>query len=49
VNLEDLRTSRCAVVTVPQAASVIGVDVRTVTRAILLDSSLLSARRSGRA
>lgn len=34
MNLEDLRASRSAVVTVAQAASVFGVDVRTVTRAI---------------
>ena len=34
MNLEDLRASGCAVVTVAQAASVFGVDVRTVTRAI---------------
>ncbi|SEK60680.1 DNA binding domain-containing protein, excisionase family [Blastococcus sp. DSM 46786] len=34
MNLEDLRASGSAVVTVAQAASVFGVDVRTVTRAI---------------
>jgi excisionase family DNA binding protein len=33
VDLEDLRASRSAVGTVAQAASVFGVDVRTVTRA----------------
>ncbi len=34
MNLEDLRASGSAVVTIAQAASVFGVDVRTVTRAI---------------
>lgn len=34
MNLDDLMTSGSAVVTVAQAASVFGVDVRTVTRAI---------------
>ena len=34
MNLEDLMASGSAVVTVAQAASVFGVDVRTVTRAI---------------
>jgi len=34
VDLEDLRASRSAVVTVAQAAEVFGVDVRTVSRAI---------------
>src|SRR4051794_19937738 len=33
VDLEDLRASRSAVVTVAQAASVLGVDVRRVSRA----------------
>src|SRR4051812_40048789 len=46
VNLEDLRTSRSAVVTVAQAASVSGVDVRTVTRAI--QHGELPALRLGR-
>jgi excisionase family DNA binding protein len=34
VDLDEMRTSRAAVVTVAQTASVFGVDVRTVTRAI---------------
>src|SRR4051812_27498088 len=34
VDLEDLRASRSAVVTVAQAAAIFGVDVRTVSRAI---------------
>jgi excisionase family DNA binding protein len=34
MDLEDLRASRSAVVTIAQAASVLGVDVRTVSRAI---------------
>ena len=34
MDLDELRTSRAAVVTVAQTASVFGVDVRTVTRAI---------------
>jgi excisionase family DNA binding protein len=46
VNLEDLRTSRSAVVTVAQAAPVFGVDVRTVTRAI--QNGELPALRLGR-
>jgi excisionase family DNA binding protein len=46
VNLDDLRTSRSAVVTVSQAASVFGVDVRTVARAI--EHGELQAVRLGR-
>ena len=46
MNLDDLRTSRSAVVTVAQAASVFGVDVRTVTRAI--QNGELPALRLGR-
>ena len=46
MNLDDLRTSRSAVVTVSQAASVFGVDVRTVTRAI--ENGELQAVRLGR-
>jgi excisionase family DNA binding protein len=46
VDLEELRDSRSAVVTVAQAASVFGVDVRTVTRAI--ESGELPAVRLGR-
>jgi excisionase family DNA binding protein len=46
VNLEDLTTSRSAVVTVAQAAAVFGVDVRTVTRAI--HNGELPALRLGR-
>ena len=34
MNLDELRISQAAVVTVAQAASVFGVDVRTVARAI---------------
>ncbi len=46
MNLEDLRASRSAVVTLAQAASVFGVDVRTVTRAI--ENGDLPALRLGR-
>jgi excisionase family DNA binding protein len=46
VDLDELRISRAAVVTVAQAASVFGVDVRTVTRAI--DNGELPALRLGR-
>jgi excisionase family DNA binding protein len=46
MDLEDLRDSRSAVVTVAQAASVFGVDVRTVSRAI--ESGELPALRLGR-
>ena len=46
MNLDDLRTSRSAVVTVSQAASVFGVDMRTVTRAI--ENGELQAVRLGR-
>jgi excisionase family DNA binding protein len=46
VNLEELRISRAAVVTVAQAAAVFGVDVRTVTRAI--ENGELPALRLGR-
>ena len=46
MDLEELRISRAAVVTVAQAAAVFGVDVRTVTRAI--ESGELPALRLGR-
>lgn len=46
MDLEELRISRAAVVTVAQAAAVFGVDVRTVTRAI--EHGELPALRLGR-
>ena len=46
MNLNDLKASRSAVVTVAQAASVFGVDVRTVSRAI--ENGELPALRLGR-
>ena len=46
MNLEDLLSSRSAVVTLAQAASIFGVDVRTVTRAI--ENGDLPALRLGR-
>jgi excisionase family DNA binding protein len=46
VDLEELRISRAAVVTVAQTAAVFGVDVRTVTRAI--ENGELPALRLGR-
>ncbi len=46
MDLEELRISRAAVVTVAQAAAILGVDVRTVTRAI--DNGELPALRLGR-
>jgi excisionase family DNA binding protein len=46
VDLQELRVSRTAVVTVAQAASVLGVDVRTVSRAI--ENGDLPALRLGR-
>jgi len=46
VDLEELRVSRAAVVTIAQAAAVFGVDVRTVTRAI--ENGELPALRLGR-
>jgi excisionase family DNA binding protein len=46
VDLDDLRISRAAVVTVAQAASVFGVDTRTVARAI--ENGELPAVRLGR-
>ena len=46
MHLDELRISRAAVVTVAQAASVFGVDVRTVTRAI--QNGELPAVRLGR-
>jgi excisionase family DNA binding protein len=46
VDLEELRLSRAAVVTVAQAAAVFGVDVRTVSRAI--ENGELPALRLGR-
>jgi excisionase family DNA binding protein len=46
VDLEELRISRAAVVTVAEAAAVFGVDVRTVTRAI--ENGELPALRLGR-
>ena len=46
MDLEELRVSRAAVVTIAQAAAVFGVDVRTVTRAI--ENGELPALRLGR-
>ena len=46
MDLDDLRASRAAVVTLAQAASVFGVDVRTVSRAI--ENGELPALRLGR-
>lgn len=46
MDLDELQISRAAVVTVAQAASVFGVDVRTVTRAI--ENGELPALRLGR-
>ena len=46
MDLEDLRTSHAAVVTIAQAAAVLGVDVRTVSRAI--HNGELPALRLGR-
>jgi excisionase family DNA binding protein len=46
VDLEELRISRAAVVTVAQAADVLGIDVRTVSRAI--ENGELPALRLGR-
>jgi excisionase family DNA binding protein len=46
VDLDELRISRAAVVTVAQAASIFGVDVRTVARAI--QNGELPAVRLGR-
>jgi excisionase family DNA binding protein len=46
VDLDELRISRAAVVTVAQAASIFGVDVRTVARAI--ENGELPAVRLGR-
>jgi excisionase family DNA binding protein len=46
VDLQELRVSRSAVVTVAEAASVLGVDVRTVSRAI--ENGELPALRLGR-
>jgi excisionase family DNA binding protein len=46
VDLEELRASRAAVVTIAQAATVLGIDVRTVSRAIR--NGELPALRLGR-
>jgi excisionase family DNA binding protein len=46
VDLEELRISRAAVVTIAQTAAVFGVDARTVTRAI--ENGELPALRLGR-
>lgn len=46
MDLDELRISRAAIVTVAQAASVFGVDVRTVARAI--ENGELPAVRLGR-
>lgn len=46
MNLNDLKASQSAVVTVAQTASVLGIDVRTVTRAI--ENGELPALRLGR-
>ena len=46
MDIDELRISRAAVVTVAEAASVFGVDARTVIRAI--DNGELPALRLGR-
>jgi excisionase family DNA binding protein len=46
MDLEDLRASRSAVVTIAQAADVLGIDARTVSRAI--HNGELPALRLGR-
>ena len=46
LDLEDLKASRSAVVTIAQAATVLGIDVRTVSRAIR--NGELPALRLGR-
>ena len=46
MDLDELRISRAAVVTVAQAASVFGVDARTIARAI--EAGELPAVRLGR-
>ncbi len=46
MNLDDLKASQSAVVTVAQTASVLGIDVRTVTRAT--ENGELPALRLGR-
>jgi excisionase family DNA binding protein len=46
VDLEDLRASRSAVITIADAAAVLGVDARTVSRAV--QSGELPALRVGR-
>ncbi|TFV90112.1 DNA-binding protein [Blastococcus sp. CT_GayMR20] len=46
MDLQELRVSRTAVVTVAQAAEVLGIDVRTVSRAI--ENGELPALRLGR-
>ena len=46
MDLDELRMSRAAVVAVAQAASVFGVDVRTVARAV--ENGELPAVRLGR-
>lgn len=46
MNFDELRASRSAVVTVADAASVLGIDARTVSRAV--QNSELPALRVGR-
>ena len=46
MDLEELRASRAAVVTIAEAAAVLGIDVRTVSRAIR--NGELPALRLGR-
>jgi excisionase family DNA binding protein len=46
LDLDELRTSRAAVVTISQAAALLGIDVRTVSRAIR--NGELPALRLGR-
>lgn len=46
MNLDDLRSSEAAVITVAEAASVLDVDVRTISRAV--QNGELPALRLGR-
>lgn len=48
LTLDDLRVSQCAVITVKDAAALLGVDRRTVTGALSVHGGDIPARRVGR-
>lgn len=48
MTLEDVRSSTCAVITIKDAARLLGVNPRTVSAALTLNGGDIPARRVGR-